>query len=96
MFVGREEEMKTLKKLFGRRSASFVAIRGRRRIGKSRLIKEFSKHFEKTWMFTGLPPTKGMTEQKQRNEFCNQMSNQGIPLSEVRDWSKIFWFLGRE
>jgi uncharacterized protein len=96
MFIGREEEMETLKKLFGRRSASFVAIRGRRRIGKSRLIQEFSKHFEKTWMFTGLPPTKGITEQKQRDEFCNQMSNQGIPLSEVKDWSKIFWFLGRE
>jgi len=96
MFIGREEEMETLKKLFGRRSASFVAIRGRRRIGKSRLIKEFSKHFEKKWMFTGLPPTKGITEQKQRDEFCCQMVDQGIPLPEAKDWSQIFWFLGKE
>ena len=96
MFVGRNEEMDSLKKLFGRRTASFVAIRGRRRIGKSRLIKEFSKHFKKAWLFTGIPPRAGVTAQNQRDEFCNQLELQGIPLSGVSDWSKIFWFLGNE
>ena len=47
MFIGRKEELKTLKSLMDRRSAQFVTIKGRRRIGKSRLIEEFSKNFDK-------------------------------------------------
>jgi len=96
MFIGREEEMKTLKGRLGRRSASFVAIRGRRRIGKSRLIAEFSKYFEKKLMFTGIPPTLGITEQTQRDEFAKQMADQGLPLIKSKDWSDLFWILGKE
>lgn len=96
MFIGREEEMKTLKRMLGRRSASFVAIRGRRRIGKSRLIAEFAKHFEKKLMFTGIPPTPGITSQIQRTEFATQMADQGLPSFEAKDWSELFWVLGKE
>ena len=39
-FIGRKEELNTLEKEF-RRDGSFVVIYGRRRIGKTTLIKEF-------------------------------------------------------
>ena len=41
-FIGRKEELNTLEKEF-RRDGGFVVIYGRRRVGKTRLIKEFIK-----------------------------------------------------
>lgn len=41
-FIGRKEELNTLEREF-RRDGSFVVIYGRRRIGKTTLIKEFIK-----------------------------------------------------
>ena len=96
MFVGRKEELKTLKGLMNRRAAKFVTIKGRRRIGKSRLIEEFSKSFEKKFFFTGVPPTKGVTAQDQREEFIKQMVDQGFPNIKADDWSEIFFALSKE
>ena len=95
MFVGREKELERLKNERKKGRASFVAIRGRRRIGKSRLISEFSKSFNKRFTFTGIPPTKKVKEQDQRNEFANQMADQGMPYVDKSDWSHLFGALGK-
>lgn len=42
-FVGRKRELQMLGELFKKKSASLVVIRGRRRIGKSRLAQEFAR-----------------------------------------------------
>ena len=42
-FVGRNRELALLKRFINKRIASLLVIRGRRRIGKSRLIEEFAK-----------------------------------------------------
>ena len=42
-FYGRSEELHRLEQLLLKKTASLVVIKGRRRIGKSRLISEFSK-----------------------------------------------------
>lgn len=42
-FVGRKRELQMLRELFKKKSASLVVIRGRRRIGKSRLAQEFAQ-----------------------------------------------------
>ncbi len=47
-FIGRERELKILEKEYSKES-SFVSITGRRRVGKTRLIKEFLK--EKNSMY---------------------------------------------
>jgi AAA+ ATPase superfamily predicted ATPase len=96
MFVGREEEMKILKERMDRTAASFVAIKGRRRIGKSRLIAEFSEYFEKKFLFSGIPPTPGVTIESQQEEFIQQMVNQGLPNIKANDWSEIFFTLSKE
>lgn len=88
--------MKVLEGCRGRRSASFVAIRGRRRIGKSKLIQEFSKQFPKKFLFTGLPPTSGVTSDSQRAEFAEQMTKQGLPKVVSDDWGNLFWALSKE
>ncbi|MEM3453096.1 MAG: ATP-binding protein [Candidatus Hadarchaeum sp.] len=41
MFVDREEELKTLEKCWSSKKFEFVVIYGRRRVGKTELIKEF-------------------------------------------------------
>jgi AAA+ ATPase superfamily predicted ATPase len=42
-FIGRTFELKELRALWNKQSASLVVIKGRRRIGKSRLVEEFAK-----------------------------------------------------
>ena len=42
-FIDREVELEFLEKKFGRLSAQFVVIYGRRRVGKTELIKQFCK-----------------------------------------------------
>ena len=44
MFVGRKREMDTLNRIYAKDSFEFVVIYGRRRVGKTTLIKEFIKN----------------------------------------------------
>lgn len=96
-FVGRQEELKKLLFESEKKKASFVVVRGRRRIGKSRLIEEFGKKFDKFYVFTGLPPEKGVTREHQLREFSRQMSHQlKTPLAYYDDWGNAFWALGEK
>jgi AAA+ ATPase superfamily predicted ATPase len=95
-FVGRKNELKSLIDLTQKRSSSLVVIRGRRRIGKSRLVKEFAKNY-RFLSFSGLPPTKKTTEQTQRDIFAEQLANKlNLPRLQSTDWSQLFSFLARE
>ncbi|MBS0630218.1 MAG: AAA family ATPase [Verrucomicrobia bacterium] len=93
-FIGRKEELKSLQLLLGRRAASLVVIKGRRRIGKSRLIEEFTKQ-KKFLRFEGIAPTRETTAQAQRVEFARQIKKQlGIPgLENLKDWGDLFTVL---
>jgi len=73
-FLGREKELELLLDLCQKKSASFVVIKGRRRIGKSRLVEELSKHFSQFYAFTGLPPDHKLTAQQQLDEFSRQIA----------------------
>lgn len=94
-FYGREEELDRLGGLLKKKTSSLAVIKGRRRIGKSRLILEFSKGL-KTFVFTGLPPTENTTAQTQREYFVQQMERLlGVRGIKVDDWGDIFWHLSR-
>lgn len=93
-FIGRKKELDSLRLLLKKRAASLVVIRGRRRIGKSRLIKEFVSD-KNSWVFSGLPPVPGITKQRQLDDFSAQLSkNLQIPKIQVSDWIEHFAFLG--
>ena len=89
-FIGRERELKRLRGFKNKRGASLIVIRGRRRIGKSRLIEEFAKDFEHSYTFTGLPPEKGASAETQKKQFIVQMQQQQIPRLGGNDWSDLF------
>src|ERR1700730_10910113 len=95
-FIGREAELQRLNDLLKKKTASLVVIKGRRRIGKSRLIEEFARG-KKFLEFSGLPPIEGITAQDQRNEFSRLLSQQTVlPEMKTDDWGKLFALLGEK
>ncbi len=95
-FTGREEELLQLNALLKKKSASLVAVKGRRRVGKSRLIEQFAAG-KKFYKFTGLAPIDGVTAQDQRNEFARKLQLQtGLPKVTTDDWGDLFTLLARE
>src|SRR5437868_1735897 len=97
-FIGRDHELKTLASLLVKRSASLIVIKGRRRIGKSRLLEEFGRrYFKKTYTFSGLPPSKDATPQSQRKEFAKQFVRQTSSTIKLNteDWGDLFWDLSK-
>ena len=97
-FVGRREEIKELNFLLTKKKASLVVIKGRRRIGKSTLVEEFSKKSRFRFLqFSGIPPTKGITAQVQREIFAKKMADQlELPGLAATDWSDLFTLLARQ
>lgn len=53
MFVGRDEELEKLEKLYNKGCFQMVVVYGRRRVGKTTLISEFAKD-KRTLFFTAL------------------------------------------
>lgn len=95
-FVGRKRELSILTNQLKKRVASLVVLRGRRRIGKSRLIEEFGKPFQ-TYIFTGIPPTPETTKQSQIEEFVRQLMRLFVlPAMHFDDWGDVFWFLAEK
>lgn len=91
VFVGRKKELEHLNALLKRKTASLVVIKGRRRIGKSRLIAEFARESKNFFCFTGIAPTKGVTAIQQKEEFARQVKSQfGLPAIKTEDWGDLF------
>lgn len=96
-FIGREEEMLTLQRLKKKASASLVVVKGRRRIGKSRLLEEFAKSFKKAYLFSGIAPREKITAQIQRDEFCKQFQRQFSEMPDSNaDWGDLFYSLSEK
>lgn len=88
-FIGRRAELDALRGLMKKKSASLVVIRGRRRIGKSRLAEEFATYFPTSYFLTGLPPDKGVSAIEQRKEFARQMRHLAITVTSSEDWGDL-------
>lgn len=93
-FYGRERELARLKELTTRKTASLVVIKGRRRIGKSRLAAELARQLSgyTALNFQGLPPTAQFSAEQEREDFAQQISRQlGIPAPRAEDWNTLLW-----
>ena len=73
MFYGRETELKRLTELLKKPTASLVVLKGRRRIGKSSLVEEFSKQFTHYYSFTGHPPEHTQKKDYQKTIFLKKL-----------------------
>ena len=99
MFVGREAELQDLMSLWRKRTSSIIACRGRRRIGKSTLFREFARRSADVYMeFEGLAPNpeKPVTNAEQLNEFATRLAKlTNSPILHLQNWQDAFFWLDR-
>lgn len=89
MFSGRKDELQILNDLTNKKTASLVCLLGRRRIGKSTLVKQFSKKYDSYFEIQGLAPVPKMTAQVQLDHFAKQLKlHFGGPLMLFKDWTE--------
>lgn len=95
-FIGRERELAELDATARRPGAKLVVIKGRRRVGKSRLAKEFARrHPEMAFYYlTGLPPSEAASGEAVLENFAGQLAKLfKIPPPSARNWDDLFWHL---
>ncbi len=95
MFFGRAQELQDLQELKSSRVASFVVLKGRRRVGKSTLVFEYGKTFENFYHFSGLPPGEGISQQDQKKEVALKLEKHlNVSGLQSSDWSLLFDNMG--
>ena len=98
MFFGREEILEKLDSLMGKRVASLVTCRGRRRIGKSTLIERFAMNNEARFIkIEGIRPSRTTNNALELRSFAEQLSLQtDAESSQPDNWLSAFKRLDRE
>jgi hypothetical protein len=95
-FVGRDLELSKLKELSRLNVASLAVIKGRRRVGKSRLAAEFAARLQgyRSILLTGMAPDEKVTADDEREDFASQLSRAlAIPPPRTDDWNTLLWAL---
>lgn len=95
-FIGRSQELAELEATAGLPGAKFIVIKGRRRVGKSRLAREFARrHADMTTHYlTGLPPSETGSAQAELDNFASQLSREfKIPKPKPDNWDDLLWHL---
>ena len=94
MFINRVQELKKLNSLLDLKKSSIAVCKGRRRIGKSRLIEEFGKKASIFISIQGLAPRKGITKNEQLAAFGEQLAKTtSLPYIIPESWSQAFSLL---
>ena len=88
--IGRTEELKSLQALYGAEDPQFLAVYGRRRIGKTFLISEF---FRDKGLYFELTGIKDAPLKVQLNNFAREYAdvfNFGKPVTPPATWLEAF------
>ncbi len=93
MIVGRDIEIKALQGLCEEEESQFVAVYGRRRVGKTFLIRE-AFNYDFTFQHTGIY---GATLREQLNEFLESLYSAGMRKTKdiPNNWNEAFHLLER-
>lgn len=87
MLTGRKNEIKILTDILKKDESQFVAIYGRRRIGKTYLVKEVYKD-KLTFQYTGIL---NVRNKEQLKNFNNSLKEYGFTYNEpINDWLDAF------
>lgn len=94
--IGRKKEQEELLRLFRKNQAQLIAVYGRRRVGKTFLIREtLQQHF--TFYHTGLSPVELEGQNllaAQLRSFASTLIRCGLELSRPpKDWFEAFEYL---
>ncbi|NYE57480.1 ATP-binding protein [Carboxydothermus ferrireducens] len=93
-FVNRDEELSFLEKEYYRQGSSLVVIYGRRRVGKTTLIKEFIKN-KPALYFLATEESEG-ENRKALIKLLGQFLNNELILKSDLSWEEIFKFFVKD
>jgi AAA+ ATPase superfamily predicted ATPase len=91
MIVGRNNEIERLERVYKSREAEFVVLYGRRRVGKTYLIREL--FIQKNCQFLRASGLQNGTLKKQLAHFAESLSEtftHGIPIKPPSSWEEAF------
>lgn len=92
--VARDYEVSILEKILVSNKPEFVVVYGRRRVGKTFLIKNFFR--KKNCIFLHVTGIEKGAFVAQRKNFCRRLSevfHHNLPLSVPKDWDGVFSIL---
>lgn len=94
MIVGREKELKLLERAYRANEAQFITVYGRRRVGKTYLIREFFTH--KECIFFHITGLQKASLEKQLENFAYEFSRTFLIEGELKtpsSWNEAFKML---
>lgn len=94
--VGREKEVEILERVYNSKKSEFLAVYGRRRVGKTHLIRQY---FSKKGIFLETSGIKDAPLHKQLKNFSESLSKTffgGVPLQIPDSWDTAFELMTRE
>jgi len=94
MFIGREKELSKLNEIYQRKSSSYTAIYGRRRIGKTEIVRHFAKE-KKVKLFLEFTGEYNSPIHYQLANFINRLerSLSFSYVEKIGSWSQAFILL---
>jgi len=97
-FYGRLDIIENLDALWGKRVSSLVTCRGRRRIGKSTLIKKFAENSGARFIkIEGMRPEADFTDEDERRTFAEQLAIQTQYDGHIPgNWTEAFKCLAEQ
>lgn len=93
--LGRKKELQLLEQLYASSQAQFLALYGRRRIGKTFLIRQFA-HRKPEAIFFNVTGSKEGGLAEQTEHFVQRISEvfyQGVALANKKNWDQLFSML---
>lgn len=97
MIIGRRREQKLLEKAYNSSEAELIVVYGRRRIGKTYLVREFFEH--KKCQFFHVTGLQNGTLKKQLKKFTEGLSQtffDNVLLEVPRNWDEAFSLLNKQ
>jgi len=96
-FIGRKHELDLLEEQVQKKKATMIAILGRRRIGKSTLVKHCASLMKiPCFEFIGLAPRAGLTKQDQLKHFAEKLASfMGVKSVSFDDWGQALGMLAQ-
>lgn len=89
MIIGREKEQQELRDLLDKEESQFCAVYGRRRVGKTYLVRE-TFHYQFCFQHTGV--AKGTLRQR-LTAFRNSLTAAGMKCAIPKTWIDVFELL---